>query len=1086
MPRIPFLSKRAARLPKGTMVTAIEARQIEQITGRNQIEISDQLGPGAPSLPTPLDASGRPRRDFFRPGWNLPNQPGENRIDYGTLRQVADTYPLLRKCLEIRKNELARLPWAIKPRFGTPMEKRAQLKANEEKIRDVQRFFDHPEGKGTQRTWQDWMRAMLEDHFVLDAACIFKRRTYGGKIAGLDLVDGGTIKVLIDQQGHIPSPPQPAYQQVIAGLPRIDFTLNELVYAVQNVRNTTPYGFSIVEANLSHFNLAMRWEAWTTAVFTDGSIPQALLAAPENWSREQIEDLMEFRRMIRQGDPKSQRDMEMLPYGVQSIMSNGADGYLDFSSELVNYLIDMTGAFLDVTRQELGLDPSNGNGLGGSGRADAQENVQYRRSLLPLSKWLSDDIFTPLLPDFGLKDFYWDWPSLTDIDPAAHATMLDQQVKAGLISLDDARLSMGSEPLGLDSFIILGSDVLFAQDLKKMQKDGAKTFDLEQQKELAEQQADVQNQQATKQSELSKGEAAHGAGLQKDLAEHGHGLQKDLAEHGAGLEQDKLQATSDLKTQEMGAQNEHEMAMANHQSGLKQQEAEHGSGLKQNEAEQSHQHTLAQGEAQHAQAGDLAEQQAGHQAEQTQAQHGLALEAAEHGSGLKQGEAEHGSGLKQNEAEHGAGLQEEAAHNDYGRQYDLATYNAQIAGQSAEQDHALGQTAAEADHGRNLETVNTQHANALMQGTHQADMTGQLNQSRFANELQMNDAKHSQAKELSGITHGNTLQAATHEASLTEQGKVNDFQRDSVRAAQSGEIARTNAEHGAKLQVKYPKPQPKKTVRKGADLDFLLDADTPTFEQAALAHGAIGQFPAPLRQILGEAGYQVTVSGTEAEIEGYEVSAFMDPVEKMVWLYKSAQSDDIAQVLQDALVQSSVATSTPKHEFGSSQFDIPAPMAARIKNLSSSIAVEDLADDGCEENPHLTVQYGLPALSSAQSSTLAHTMAGISPVEIHLGKTSLFETPNYDVVILPVTGSGPLQVRNAIRARVPGITDTHPTYHPHITLAYVKAGMGKKYAGNAELAGQTVRLDHLTLSDPNEEVRYLPLKETGEATPRAA
>src|SRR6185312_13490200 len=108
---------------------------------------------------------------------------------------------------------------------------------------------------------------------------------------------------------------------------------------------------------------------------------------------------------------------------------------------------------------------------------------------------------------------------------------------------------------------------------------------------------------------------------------------------------------------------------------------------------------------------------------------------------------------------------------------------------------------------RNLEMAGVQHGNAIMQSTHQADLTGMQNQSQFANDLQMNDTKHNQTLQLGATKHDQTLQAATHGAQLGEQGKVNDFQRDSVRAAQSGEIARTNTEHAAQVQAKFPKPK---------------------------------------------------------------------------------------------------------------------------------------------------------------------------------------------------------------------------------------------------------------------------------------
>jgi hypothetical protein len=52
---------------------------------------------------------------------------------------------------------------------------------------------------------------------VLDAAAFELRRNRGGKIIGLDVVDGSTIKVLLDDTGRRPRPPAPATNRSFTG-----------------------------------------------------------------------------------------------------------------------------------------------------------------------------------------------------------------------------------------------------------------------------------------------------------------------------------------------------------------------------------------------------------------------------------------------------------------------------------------------------------------------------------------------------------------------------------------------------------------------------------------------------------------------------------------------------------------------------------------------------------------------------------------------------------------------------------------------------------------------------------------------------
>jgi len=44
------------------------------------------------------------------------------------------------------------------------------------------------------------------------------------------------------------------------------------------------------------------------------------------------------------------------------------------------------------------------------------------------------------------------------------------------------------------------------------------------------------------------------------------------------------------------------------------------------------------------------------------------------------------------------------------------------------------------------------------------------------------------------------------------------------------------------------------------------------------------------------------------------------------------------------------------------------------------------------------------------------------------------------------------------------VTDTYPEYIPHVTIAYVKKGLGKKYEGKDDFEGKEVLIDNITFS----------------------
>jgi hypothetical protein len=131
--------------------------------------------------------------------------------------------------------------------------------------------------------------------------------------------------------------------------------------------------------------------------------------------------------------------------------------------------------------------------------------------------------------------------------------------------------------------------------------------------------------------------------------------------------------------------------------------------------------------------------------------------------------------------------------------------------------------------------------------------------------------------------------------------------------------------------------------------------------------------------------------------------------------------------------------------------------------MAAQIPDADLANDGREDQPHVTVKFGLHTNNVAD---VRRVLAGEPPITVRLGKTSLFpakEGAAYDVVKVDVDSPDLHRLNKKIADALPH-TDTHPTYKPHVTLAYVKPGAGKKYVGRTDLAGRTMTVGAVTFS----------------------
>lgn len=129
-------------------------------------------------------------------------------------------------------------------------------------------------------------------------------------------------------------------------------------------------------------------------------------------------------------------------------------------------------------------------------------------------------------------------------------------------------------------------------------------------------------------------------------------------------------------------------------------------------------------------------------------------------------------------------------------------------------------------------------------------------------------------------------------------------------------------------------------------------------------------------------------------------------------------------------------------------------MDANIKNWEdfhlAGIDEDDIylkpSDDsyGLEENPHITIVYGIhedEVDPQRMADLIEHHM---KPITMTIKEIGVFEGDEYDVVKYNIPLTGKLQKLRDTFMQIPN-TQTFPGYNPHMTIAYVKPGTGKKY-----------------------------------------
>ena len=159
-------------------------------------------------------------------------------------------------------------------------------------------------------------------------------------------------------------------------------------------------------------------------------------------------------------------------------------------------------------------------------------------------------------------------------------------------------------------------------------------------------------------------------------------------------------------------------------------------------------------------------------------------------------------------------------------------------------------------------------------------------------------------------------------------------------------------------------------------------------------------------------------------------------------------------------------------KFSSTQVNFPDPEAGYVRAYAAGIPDEGLAEDGREDEVHITVKYGL---HTADPEAVRKAVSGFGPVTATLGRVTLFNTnPDFDVVKIDVN-SGGLAKLNKIIAGCTACTDTHPVYHPHCTLAYVKKGLGEEYVGDPSFEGMKIEFTQIVFSGKDHKDTVIPL-----------
>ena len=405
---------------------------------------ADWFGPLDPLRPiAPPDIAGR--RFDFPPGYNLATRPrAYEPVGFAELRAFADAYDLLRLVIETRKDQMERQRWRVRPRSPSRQRRSTVLDSGTSaRIVAIQNFLQRPDGV---TRWKTWLRALLEDMFVIDAATLYCQRTRSGQLCALQQLDGATIKRVIDDWGRTPLPyvgadgavvQPPAYQQVLKGLPAVDYSARDIIYRPRNVRAHRVYGYSPVQQVLMTVNIALRRQLWQLDYFSEGSIPDALIGVPTSWTPDQIKQFQDYWDTEFAGDLAKRRRAKFVPGEaaakvVQTKEPAHKDDFDEWLARIICYAFS--------------VPPQWATKVMNRATADNQSQQAEDEGLEPTKEWVKDLIDEIIAEEFASPDLELAWLDEDEADPKGMEAVLEGRVKLGALTLNEMRDALGLDP----------------------------------------------------------------------------------------------------------------------------------------------------------------------------------------------------------------------------------------------------------------------------------------------------------------------------------------------------------------------------------------------------------------------------------------------------------------------------------------------------------------------------------------------------------------------------------------------------------------------------------------------------------------
>ncbi len=404
---------------------------------------SSSVGIFGALTPTPYDAW----RVNYPYAYTTPQDPQRHPnalLTQQVLRNIADTFDILRSCINHLKREVLGVPFTFVGTDGRVSGRQS------DRIAAANRFFSLNGGCGGRGVRvEDFICQVIEDSLVIGAAAIYCDRDGSGNISQCPAIDSATIRLVVDGHGWVHYDDGAFAEQWIQGQPTKKFYAEELIYAypAAHARSWNPYPGSPVEWLALTVQSALSADRWNRAWLTEGTTPADLIALPEGWSTQNIQDYMRYWDAMMSGNIDRRVKTRFVPSGSQRVAGQSRKDQ-DFT-EFELWLARRVGAIFGVHLASLGF--------AGEQFAVTQNSAMDATSAFGAGNLINfvEALLTQICEEAGFDGVRCKFIRESPDDLAVRAKTNSMRIGGGFMTINEARTAEGWQPIeGGDQLLI--------------------------------------------------------------------------------------------------------------------------------------------------------------------------------------------------------------------------------------------------------------------------------------------------------------------------------------------------------------------------------------------------------------------------------------------------------------------------------------------------------------------------------------------------------------------------------------------------------------------------------------------------------